>query len=58
MNEYKVTDINNASYLVKAHSVSVETINNVETYVAFYVNNEIVAVLNLSNIITVIKIID
>lgn len=58
MNKYRVTDMNNVSYLIQSHSITIETINNTETYIAFYVDDEIIAVLNLSNITAVIKEID
>lgn len=60
MNKYRVTDINNASYLISADTMAVEVVNNMDTYIAFYnpEENEVVAVLNLSNIIAVIKEID
>jgi len=58
MNKYRVTDINNATYLIDARIMKIETIDNIETYIAFYVDTENVAILNLSNIIAVIKEID
>lgn len=55
MNKYKVTDINNTSFLIKSEFMRVEMINNVEIYIAFYVDEKTVAILNLSNIISVVK---
>jgi hypothetical protein len=60
MNKYRVTDINNASYLISADRMRIDTVNNVDTYIIFIGDNEDdpIAILNLSNIIAVIKEID
>ena len=58
MNYYRVTDINNASYLIEANMMRVETTNNIETYIAFYVDADLIAILNIQNIVAVIKEID
>jgi hypothetical protein len=59
MKEYRVIDINNNSYVVKAENKVIESLGSeYETYIAFYVDrskNGVVAIFNLSHIIAVVE---
>jgi hypothetical protein len=64
MKEYRVIDINNNSYVVKAENKVIESLGSGhETYITFYIDKSkngvsvrlIVAIFNLSHIIAVVK---